>query len=182
MAVETAGSRQRDIDLHRGSERLLFRLLLLVAVPGVTWALAQPGLTSWWEDAGFAGFAAVLCWVMFRAGFRTGVVARAGHFSVTNFVSTHEVPYRDIEDITVDWLSLRFTLRSGGRVRAWGLPESFLTSRGDRALDLVRRLGAIVEQRAGVGADAARRRFLADWWVLVALLALFAAAIGFGRG
>ena len=183
MAAETAGGRQRDIDLHSAGDRLLFKLMLMVVVPGVTWALAQPSPRgSWSIDAVFAVFAAAMCWLMFRAGFRIGVVAHAGHLTVTNFFSTHRVPYPDIEDIVLDWLTVRLGLTSGKRIRIWGLPESFLSARGGRGADLVERLGAIAERRAQVDAPAGYRRTVsADWWVLAALLAVFAAAIAYGQ-
>jgi hypothetical protein len=182
MDPEAAGRRPRHITLHSGSDRVLFRLMLLVVVPGVAWMLAQPGLTAWWSDGLFALVAAVACWVIFRAGFRTGVVACSGHFTVTNFLSTHQVPYREIDEITLDWLSLRFDLKSGERIRAWGLPESFLSSRGSRGDDLVQRLGGIVEQRFKASADTDHRRSrFDDWWVFAVVLAVFVAAIAYGQ-
>jgi hypothetical protein len=179
VAAEPAGRSTRDITFASHSDRLILRTVFLVTLVGFTVDLSRPSMTTWRSDAGFALFMAVACWLAFRAGFRTRLVAHAGSFEVVNFFSTHRIPYGEVDRIGMDWLSIKLVLASGRRVRVWGLPESFLASRGAKALELVRRLGDIVEQRQDPPSQAAeyRRTLLADWWVLIAVLATFSAAI-----
>ncbi|GAA3343800.1 hypothetical protein GCM10020358_44440 [Amorphoplanes nipponensis] len=178
MAAEPAG-RDPRITFGSGGDRLILKIVFLITLVGFTVELGRPSVASWCSDAAFALFMASACWFAFRAGFRTRLVAHARSFAVVNLLSVHDVPYGRVDGIVLDWLSIRLVLASGRRIRVWGLPESFLAARGDRARELVRRLSDLVEQRRQPGEQAAehRRVIFADWWVFVAVLATFSAAI-----
>jgi hypothetical protein len=165
------------------SDRFIFKLLLLFTVVGFTRVATEPSVSPWQGDIPFLVFAAGLGWLSFRLGFRTRVVARADGFEVINLFSAHHIPYSQMHDIALDRLTVRLTLRSGRRIRAWGLGQSFLESRGTRGEELVRKLRALVEQRATPDTSDARhsRTWFADWWVFGVLLALFGAALAYGE-
>jgi len=176
---ERVNRRTKTVVFTNAGDRVLFKLLLVGTVIGFTRLALEPSVIPWPEDLPFLVFAAAAGWLSFRMGFRTRVVARADEFEVVNIFSAHRIPYPEVDEIVLDRLSVRFTLRSGDRVRAWGLGESFLGSRGSRGDDLVRRLGALREQRATPHAPQGRlsRVVFADWWVFVVLLIVFGAAV-----
>ncbi|MEU8215100.1 hypothetical protein AB0C47_04965 [Micromonospora taraxaci] len=60
---------------------------------------------------------------------------------------------------------------------AWGLSDSLLGTRGSRGQNLVDRLGTIANERqTAEGSPRSRSRF-PDWWMALALFALFSGAI-----
>ncbi|MCO8276799.1 hypothetical protein M1L60_40090 [Actinoplanes sp. TRM 88003] len=149
-------------------------MVVLVAFP---LEMTQPSVAGPATDVVAAVFLAGICWLLFRAAFRTRFVARPDHFEVVNFLTTHHIPYGAVAEIHLDWLTLRLTLKSGRRVRAWALNESFLATRGERAQYLANRLGAITAERNGPEKPETRRTTFPDWWVVPVVLAICAGAI-----
>ena len=173
------GRRGRHIVFAGGADRFIMAGLLLVALVAFPLQMAQPSVAGLETDLVAVVLLASVCWLLFRAAFRTRLVARTDHFEVVNFLTTERLPYGAVDVIQLDWLTLKITLKSGRRERAWALNESFLASRGDRGQELVNRLGAISAERNGPAETETRRTTFPDWWVVLIVLALCGGAIAY---
>ncbi len=165
----------RERVFFNGVDRVLMKVLFGVLVVAFTVEATEPSLGGLPGEIGFAVFFAAAAWVAFRVGFRTGVTAGPDGFEVVNFFSIHHIPYKRVASIEQDWLSVRLTLGSGRRIRAWGLTDGL--GRGD----YVARLGAIVEDRQGAGLpdDEHSRTTFPDWWLFLAVFFVFCSAIAY---
>ncbi|SCF28560.1 hypothetical protein [Micromonospora chokoriensis] len=177
MAVDPIGRRGRDLVFSDSTDRWIGRLLLLFLVVALPREMSRPSLAGLPFDVGAAAFFAILGWLSFRMGFRLRLTARRDHFEVVNPLSVDRIDYRDVASIDRDLLSLRITLVSGQRVRAWGLSDSLLHTRGSKGQDLVDRLGAIADERQTANGSPRSRSRFPDWWMALALFALFSGAI-----
>ncbi|MGW5556709.1 hypothetical protein ACWER9_05720 [Micromonospora sp. NPDC003944] len=177
MTVDAIGRKGRDLVFYDSTDRWIGRLLLLCLVVALPREMSRPSLAGLPFDIGAAAFFAILGWLCFRMGFRIRLTARRDHFEVVNPLSVDRIAYRDVASIDCDLLSVRITAVSGERVRAWGLPDSLLNTRGSRGQSLVDRLGMIVTERQTAEGPPHTRRRLTDWWVALALFALFSGAI-----
>ncbi|MEW2432074.1 hypothetical protein AB0877_29030 [Micromonospora sp. NPDC047644] len=179
MRIDPMGRRGRDRVFYGSADRWIGRLLLLGVVVAVPKEMSEPTLAGLPFDVAAAGFFAVMGWFCFRLGFRLGLTARLDHFEVVNPLTVERIAYRDVTSIDLDLISVRLTLASGRKVRAWGLSDSLQSTAGSKGQDLVDRLGVIVaERQAADGPRHTRSRF-PDWWVPIALFVLFSAAIGY---
>ncbi|WP_140158095.1 PH domain-containing protein [Micromonospora sp. NBS 11-29] len=140
-------------------------------------ALSEPSLAGIPFDLGTAAVFAIIGWVCFRMGFRAQLAARRDHFEVVNLLTVERIPYHDVADVHIDQLSVRITLTSGRRVRAWGLADSLLNTGGSERQNLADRLRLIAAERQTGAAPRRTRSRLPDRWAPVALFALFSGAI-----
>ncbi|MEV8516329.1 hypothetical protein [Dactylosporangium sp. NPDC051484] len=177
MHVDPMGRKGKDRVFYGIADRWIGRLLLLCVVVAVPKEMSGPSLAGLPFDFGAAAFFAVMGWLCFRMGFRTQLTARLDHFEVVNLLTVERIAYREVASIHRDLLSVSITLGSGRRVRAWGFSDSLLNTGGSKGQDLVDRLGVIVaERQTAEGPRHTRSRF-PDWWVPLALFALFSGAI-----
>ncbi|MFI2712110.1 PH domain-containing protein [Micromonospora sp. NPDC018662] len=177
MRVDPMGRSGRDRVFYGIADRWIGRLLLLFVVVAVPRELSGPSLAGIPFDVAAAAFFAVMGWICFRMGFRTRLAARRDHFEVVNLLAVERIPYREVAAVHLDQLSVRITLTSGERVRAWGLSDSLLNTGGSERQNLVDRLRVIAaERRTEEGPRRTRSRF-PDWWAPLALFAIFSGAI-----
>ncbi|MGW3783341.1 hypothetical protein ACWD5Z_02045 [Micromonospora chokoriensis] len=177
MTLDPIGRKGRDLVFSDSTDRWIGRLLLLFLVVALPREMSGPSLAGLPFDVGAAAFFAILGWLCFRMGFRLRLTARRDHFEVVNPLSVERIGYRDVASIDCDLLSVRITVVSGERVRVWGLSDSLLGTRGSRGQHLVDRLGAIADERQTAEASPRSRSRFPDWWVALALFALFSGAV-----
>ncbi|MDG4779930.1 hypothetical protein O7614_09765 [Micromonospora sp. WMMD961] len=179
MTGDPIGRRGRDLVFSDNTDRWTGRVLLLCLVVALPKEMSGPSLAGLPFDFGAAAFFAVLGWLCFRMGFRMRLTARRDHFEVANPLSVDRIAYRDVTAIDCDLLSVRISLASGVRVRAWALSDSLLSTRGPRGQKLVDRLGTVTAERQTADGPPHTRSRFPDWSMALALFALFSGAIAY---